>query len=83
MVLQVRPGSAEPEVGTGLRESAKVIRNRPADSIRARDFVSHTQAGCMAAISTRNSMPKAALGKTGRPCMPTQRAGARRAQLNR
>ena len=83
MALQVRPGSTEPELGTGLHESAKVIRSRPADSIRARDSQSHTQAGCMAAISTRNPEPETALGKTGRPCMPGAKRQQRVAQRGR
>lgn len=58
MALQVRPGSAEPAIDTELNELAKVIRTRPADSIRASDQVSHKQAGCMAATSTRNSAPE-------------------------
>ena len=70
MALQVRPGLAEPDFGTGPHESAKVIRSRPADSIRAREQHSHTEAGCMAAISTRRPEPESALGKQGRPCMP-------------
>src|SRR5690606_6289322 len=69
MALQVRPGLANSVASTGLHESAKVIRSRPADSIRASDHESHTKAECMAAISTCNPDPESALGNEGRPCM--------------
>jgi hypothetical protein len=76
MALQVRPGLANSDVCTGLHESAKVIRSRPAYSIRASDHESHTKAECMAAISTCNTEPESALGNWGRPCMhaPNRRA---------
>src|SRR6266700_1426013 len=35
-----------------------MIRRQPAYSIRARDLASHTQAGCMAAIYSCDSIPK-------------------------
>jgi hypothetical protein len=37
MASQVRPGLTQPYNGTGLRQSAKVIRRQPAYSIRASD----------------------------------------------
>jgi hypothetical protein len=53
----------------GHRKSADVIRTQPANSIRARDTVSHTEAECMAAISTCNVGTGKMLGKNGRRCM--------------
>src|ERR1039457_190500 len=52
MAKQVRPGLINPCGANGPQESAEVIRNQPAYSIRARDLASHSQAGCMAAISS-------------------------------
>jgi hypothetical protein len=83
MALQVRPGLANSEACTGLHESAKVIRSRPAYSIRASDHESHTKAECMAAISTCNSEPESALGNWGRPCMHTSRRWRAAAELGR
>jgi hypothetical protein len=50
MASQVRPGLTKSEFNRGLQRSEALIRRQPAYSIRARDFASHTQAGCMAAI---------------------------------
>jgi len=58
MASQVKPGSTQPKFNKGLQQSAILIRRRPANSIRARDIVSHTQAGCMAAINSREAKPK-------------------------
>src|SRR5258707_2601578 len=68
MAPQVRPGSIQPERELGPKQSLKQMRHRPAYSIRAREFVSHTQAECKAALSTRDPEPKISLGMQGRPC---------------
>src|SRR5258708_30172279 len=68
MATQVRPGSTKPERHNGPQQSLEQMRRRPAHSIRAREFVSHTQAECKAAISTRDPKPKISLGMQGRPC---------------
>src|SRR4051794_18698265 len=47
MASQVRPGSIEPWLLTGLQQSAVVIRHRPANSIRARGVALQIEAGCM------------------------------------
>jgi hypothetical protein len=65
MASQVRPGLTKPHTVRGLQQSAKVIRRQPAYSIRARDFASHTKAGCMAAIYSCEIKTKEALGKEG------------------
>lgn len=58
MASQVKPGSTQPNFNKGLQQSTILIRRRPANSIRARDLVSHTQAGCLAAINSREAKPK-------------------------
>jgi hypothetical protein len=68
MAPQVRPGSTKPERPFGPQQSLEQMRSRPAHSIMAREFVSHTQAECKAAISTRDPEPKISLGMQGRPC---------------
>src|SRR5580704_1791475 len=52
MASQVRPRLTQPARYTGPQQSTGVIRRQPAYSIRARDFASHSQAGCMAAIKS-------------------------------
>jgi hypothetical protein len=68
MASQVRPGSIQPVRQLGLQQSLKQMRHRSAHSIRAREFVSHTQAECKAALSPRDPEPKISLGMQGRPC---------------
>jgi|ERR1022692_4479965 hypothetical protein len=58
MASQVRPGLTNPSFGTGPQQSVKVIRRQPAYSIRASDFASRKQAGCMAAINSCETKPK-------------------------
>src|ERR1700733_8423776 len=65
MAPQVRPGPTQPTSSKGPQESEKVIRRRPAYSIRARDLESHAQAGCMAANYSCDPGPKKALGIKG------------------
>ena len=79
MAKQVRPRLTQPNGATGHQQSAEVIGRQPAYSIRARDPASHTQAGCMAAISTCNPDPTKVLGNKGRPCMALPAMPARSA----
>jgi hypothetical protein len=66
MASQVRPGLTQPDRPRGPQQSAPLIRRQPAYSIRARDFLSQTQAGCMAAISScETKADKEALGNVG------------------
>jgi hypothetical protein len=65
MAPQVRPGLTNPSFGTGPQQSVKVIRRQPAYSIRARDFASRKQAGCMAAINSCEPQQKETLGNKG------------------
>ena len=75
MASQVRPGSIQPCAGTGLQQSAGVIRHRPAYSIRARGFEPHTEAGCMGCNLPCDPECKNTLGNQGRPCMPATSTG--------
>src|ERR1700722_16389037 len=68
MASQVRPGSIQPERQLGPQQSLAQMRHRPAHSIRAREIVSHTQAECKAALSTRDPEQTISLGMQGRPC---------------
>jgi hypothetical protein len=68
MASQVRPGSTKPERHNGPQQSLEQMRRRTAHSIRARELVSHIQAECKAAFSTRDPEPKISLGMQGRPC---------------
>ena len=83
MASQVRPGLTKPKSDTGPQKSEKVIRRQPAYSIRARDFASHTQAGCMAAIYSCEPKPKESLGIRGRPCMSLRSFRGKAAHLDR
>jgi len=58
MASQVRPRLTQPARYTGPQQSTGVIRRQPAYSIRARDFASHSQAGCIAAIKSCEEKPK-------------------------
>src|SRR5258708_23093127 len=66
MASQVRPGLTQPDTPRGLQQSAFLIRRRPAYSIRARDLASHSQAGCMGAVSSSDTkIDKETLGTMG------------------
>jgi hypothetical protein len=66
MASQVRPGLTQPDTPKGLQQSAFFFRRRPAYSIRARDLASHSQAGCMGAVSSRdNQNRQKTLGTVG------------------
>src|SRR5258708_15829925 len=66
MASQVRPGLTQHDTPRGLQQSAFLIRRRPAYSIRARDLASHSQAGCMGAVSSSDTkIDKETLGTMG------------------
>ena len=78
MASQVRPGSTKPERPRGPQQSIEQMRRRPAHSIRARELVSHTQAECKAALSSRDPELKISLGMQGRPCKGLEACHPRR-----
>lgn len=65
MASQVRPGLTQPNLDKGLQQSGVLVRRQSAHSIRARDFASHTEAECMAAIYSCEPNRKEALGIEG------------------
>jgi hypothetical protein len=72
MASQVRPALIQPDCCMGLKQSALMIRRQPANSIRARDLASHSKAGCMAAIFSRDPKSKNTLGIEGASMYATE-----------
>ena len=65
MAIQVRPGSIQPKVFTGHQKSAVVIRKSISKFHQGPRLVPHTEAECMAAISTCEPEPMNTLVNEG------------------